>query len=710
MVVYSSLFRSRIGRLFRKHGSPSSKRGVWARCATEPLEGRTLLAGSGLAGAYFARTNLTLSRFARVDAGINFQWSGGTPASSLGTDGFSVRWMGRVIPKFSETYTFITRTSGGVRLWVNGKPVIDDWRQHDQLEDRGAISLGAGQRYDIRMDYWSDGSSPVATLEWQSRRLPRQVVPANRLYAATLDSSSPTAPTQLRAASATDTSVRLVWRPSTDPAGIAAYDVYVGPSKVGSTPPGVTSFTRTGLSASTGYKFSVQAVDPAGHVSKTTSTAITTAASSNRPPTAPGNLSVTGVTSRSISLSWSASNDDQGVAGYRIYRNGVKLGASPTGTSFTDTGLSPGTAYSYTVRAADVTGLFSGSSNTASGTTSAVGSHDALAGFTASSHDDSSGATDSGTDLVNLNDGSWARYDNVNFGSGGVNSVKLALALPSSNRGGWIELHIDDVNGTQIGSLGVQPTGSWSTYFTQQVNITGVSGTHDLYVVFRGRNGVANFRSIQFSTAHLTRIMALGDSITQQNSNAPSYRYYLWHDLMNAGLTNVDFVGGQTQAWEADGSLGDPPNFDFDQNHEGHAGWTAGQIADNVGAWAGANTPDIVLLHAGTNDIRSGLGVQSALNSLGRIIDNLRGVNPNVKILLAQLIPDAGFDDQINQLNAAIPGLAQSKSTGQSPVIVVDQHSGISESADMQDGIHLNASGDAKMAQQWYNALSGLLG
>src|SRR5215475_10927479 len=73
----------------------------------EPLEGRALLSvGTGLAGAYFARTNLTLDKFARVDSTINFNWaSAHTAAKSLGTDGFSVRWVGRVMPKFSEAYT-----------------------------------------------------------------------------------------------------------------------------------------------------------------------------------------------------------------------------------------------------------------------------------------------------------------------------------------------------------------------------------------------------------------------------------------------------------------------------------------------------------------------------------------------------------------------------------------------------------------------------
>src|SRR5689334_17233919 len=84
----------------------------------ESLESRALFStGTGLAAAYFSRTNHTLDKFARTDSVIDFEWAGNTPAKSLGTDGFSVRWVGKVMPKYTEPYTFILTTSGGARLW-----------------------------------------------------------------------------------------------------------------------------------------------------------------------------------------------------------------------------------------------------------------------------------------------------------------------------------------------------------------------------------------------------------------------------------------------------------------------------------------------------------------------------------------------------------------------------------------------------------------
>ncbi|MET8329467.1 glycoside hydrolase family 48 protein [Streptomyces sp. NPDC005181] len=89
-------------------------------------------------------------------------------------------------------------------------------------------------------------------------------------------------------------------------------------------------------------------------------------------PSAPTGLTVTGKTSGSVSLSWSASTDDTGVTAYDVYRAGVQVGSSAT-TSFTDTGLTASTAYSYTVKARDAAGNVSAASAAVSATTSAGG-------------------------------------------------------------------------------------------------------------------------------------------------------------------------------------------------------------------------------------------------------------------------------------------------------------------------------------------------
>jgi chitodextrinase len=470
----------------------------------------------------------------------------------------------------------------------------------------------------------------------------------------------------------------------------------------------VRTFTRSGLSPQTGYTFSVQAIDNGGHFSSKATTAVTTAAGpSSQAPSKPTGLSVTGRNSSTISLGWDASLDDGQVTGYRIYRDGVKIAAS-SGTSFTDSGLGAVTSHTYSIRAVDDDGLFSASSASITAQTTAAASHNAFSTISAASYDGASGVSLSGSDLINLDDGDYVRYDNVNFGSG-AKSVNFNLALDPGNRGGWIELRLDSANGTLIASHGVQVTGSWNTYYVQKTNISTVTGTHDLFVVFKGRGGVTNMRSIKFNSDPLVRIMPLGDSITQQSTASPSYRYYLWNDLLNNGYDNVDFVGSNTQTWDN----GNPPQLLFDQNHEGHGGYRADEIAANAAFWISQNPADIVLLHAGTNDLEQGQSVQSTLDDIASIIDALRSVNPNVTVLVAQVIPQfppgSASADDIDSYNSQLPSLAASMTSGQSKVVVVDQHSGFTQSDLNQDGVHPNSSGDSKLADQWFSALSQIL-
>ena len=91
------------------------------------------------------------------------------------------------------------------------------------------------------------------------------------------------------------------------------------------------------------------------------------------PPTAPTNLTSPSKTSTSVSLSWNASTDagGSGLAGYRVFRNGTQV-AQVTGTTHTDSGLTPSTTYQYVVRAVDGAGNVSGPSNQISVTTSSA--------------------------------------------------------------------------------------------------------------------------------------------------------------------------------------------------------------------------------------------------------------------------------------------------------------------------------------------------
>jgi chitodextrinase len=175
------------------------------------------------------------------------------------------------------------------------------------------------------------------------------------------DTLAPSAPTGLSASNITTTSVALAWIASTDNVGVVVYDIYRGSSLVVSS--ASASATVSSLSPGTTYSFTVRARDAAGNVSPSSSalSVTTTPASDITPPSAPANLTWAsdGLT---VSLTWSASTDDVGVASYELLYGSFSLG-SFTDTVLTLIGFKPGTPYTFTVKARDAAGNVSVASN-----------------------------------------------------------------------------------------------------------------------------------------------------------------------------------------------------------------------------------------------------------------------------------------------------------------------------------------------------------
>ncbi|MGW4645531.1 glycosyl hydrolase family 18 protein [Kitasatospora sp. NPDC004289] len=175
----------------------------------------------------------------------------------------------------------------------------------------------------------------------------------------------PGAPGTPTAGNVADTGLTLSWAPATDDNGVKNYDVYRGGAKV-ATVTG-TGYTDSGLTKNTTYTYTVVARDTAdqtgpasGAVSVTTTNGTTDP--TDNPPGAPGTPVAGGVNDTSLTLTWAAATDDKGVKNYDVLRGGAKV-ATVTGTSYTDSGLTKGTTYTYTVVArdtADQTGPASG--------------------------------------------------------------------------------------------------------------------------------------------------------------------------------------------------------------------------------------------------------------------------------------------------------------------------------------------------------------
>ncbi|KAK3293683.1 SGNH hydrolase-type esterase domain-containing protein [Chaetomium fimeti] len=196
------------------------------------------------------------------------------------------------------------------------------------------------------------------------------------------------------------------------------------------------------------------------------------------------------------------------------------------------------------------------------------------------------------------------------------------------------------------------------------------------------------------------RIMALGDSIT---GSPGCWRALLWRNLQTAGITNTKFVGSLP---------GQGCGFEYDGANEGHGGILATGIVEReeLPGWLASSTPDVVMMHLGTNDVWSNESPTELLDAFGTMVDWMRESNDGMKILVAQIIPmnppncvECG--DRVVAFNEAIPAWAASKNSTGSPITVVDCWTGFDTATDTGDGVHPNNAGNEKLANCWYEPL-----
>jgi glucose/arabinose dehydrogenase len=193
------------------------------------------------------------------------------------------------------------------------------------------------------------------------------------------DTTAPSVPANPAASNLTCDAVTFSWAAATDDVRVAFYDVYHD-GQLMKTVDGSTLSTSLTVVAGSQWGLYVNARDAAGNVSQASATVRITVPQcqvDTQAPSTPGGLTAT-VSGTSVTLRWTASSDDVGVRSYTVYRGSVAAGtvtgtaSSPPATTFTDTGLSAGTTYRYTVVAADAAGNRSAASSAVSATTGAA--------------------------------------------------------------------------------------------------------------------------------------------------------------------------------------------------------------------------------------------------------------------------------------------------------------------------------------------------
>lgn len=222
------------------------------------------------------------------------------------------------------------------------------------------------------------------------------------------------------------------------------------------------------------------------------------------------------------------------------------------------------------------------------------------------------------------------------------------------------------------------------------------------------------------ASAQTTRLVAIGDSITQAATNRGadggySYRYWLWRNLLDAGA-DIDFVGSHDVTFGGSGDPDLPPYLGqaFDRDHEGHFSQSTLYISENLPFWLTGYDADAALIHIGHNDGWQGILIEDTRTNLVDIVATLQQDNASITVLLAKVIPSNPDQEpegssfplaHINAVNALIDAVAAQTTTATSAVHAVDLNDGFNPLTMIYDGVHPNALGEQFMADRFYEAL-----
>lgn len=132
---------------------------------------------SQLRADYYDGRNFETFKEALIVDELNYNWGSGAPESNLvGTNYFSIRFHGHVKAPQDGTYTFYTTSDDGVRLWVDGQLIVDNWTNHGSTLNLGTIDLVAGQVVPLKLEYYENSGGAVIKLEWSGPGIAREFI------------------------------------------------------------------------------------------------------------------------------------------------------------------------------------------------------------------------------------------------------------------------------------------------------------------------------------------------------------------------------------------------------------------------------------------------------------------------------------------------------------------------------------------------------
>jgi lysophospholipase L1-like esterase len=218
-----------------------------------------------------------------------------------------------------------------------------------------------------------------------------------------------------------------------------------------------------------------------------------------------------------------------------------------------------------------------------------------------------------------------------------------------------------------------------------------------LAALIAGATSWVQVRRVEGATSP-TRIMPLGDSLTDGYNVPGGYRISLEDRLVAAGRS-FDFVGSRQNG----------PSSLADKHHEGWIGYTIDQIRAQVPTWFAASPADVVLLMAGTNDVKfSSADVGAAAQRMRLLLTEMTDRAPSAKVIVSTIPPQQGSGaSNAVAYNDLLPDIVGDLAGAGRAVTLVDSYAVLS-SSDLADTLHLTEAGYAKVAGVWAAALTEL--
>ena len=126
----------------------------------------SIFSQNGLKADYYDGTNFNRLVGTKIESNIDYYWLEVAPFKDMNPNECSIRWTGRIMSPKTGVFTFSARVDDGIRVWVGGVQVIDNWQLNDIGYASGKVKLNEGKYYDIKIEYFNGLNEAEIKLFW----------------------------------------------------------------------------------------------------------------------------------------------------------------------------------------------------------------------------------------------------------------------------------------------------------------------------------------------------------------------------------------------------------------------------------------------------------------------------------------------------------------------------------------------------------------